>query len=184
MRERDFERFLTFVDAVVAIAITLLVLPLVDIAGEIEAGQSAADLIGDHAAAIGSALLSFAVIARLWLLQHHTLRDVVAEDRVIIELMLLWLLLIALLPFPTALLPETGDEPLTKILYMGTIAASCFCLAAVGRHLDRAGVIRGSGGAGLTILVALAISLVIPAAGYWPLLLLLVADRVFDRVAS
>ena len=33
-RERDLERFLTFVDAVVAIAITLLVLPLVEISQE------------------------------------------------------------------------------------------------------------------------------------------------------
>jgi TMEM175 potassium channel family protein len=144
-RERDFERFLTFVDAVVAIAITLLVLPLVDFAGEIEEGQSAADLIGDHAGAVGATVLSFLVIARLWLAQHDTLSDVVAQDRALTQLMLLWLLLIVLLPFPTALLGDAGDEALTKILYMGTIAASCFCLAAVGRHVGRPSAVRGSG---------------------------------------
>ena len=36
----------------------------------------------------------------------------------------------------------------------------------------------------MTILLALAISLAVPAVGYWPLLLLLVADRVVERVAA
>ena len=36
VRSRDLERFITFIDAIVAIAITLLVLPLVDLATEIE----------------------------------------------------------------------------------------------------------------------------------------------------
>jgi uncharacterized membrane protein len=34
-RERDFERFLTFVDAVVAIAVTLLVLPLAEVGAQV-----------------------------------------------------------------------------------------------------------------------------------------------------
>jgi hypothetical protein len=37
-RSRDFERFITFIDAIVAIAITLLVLPLVDLATELDRG--------------------------------------------------------------------------------------------------------------------------------------------------
>lgn len=40
VRSRDLERFITFIDAIVAIAITLLVLPLVDLATEIEPGAA------------------------------------------------------------------------------------------------------------------------------------------------
>lgn len=37
--ERGFERLITFADAVVAIALTLLVLPLVELPGELAEGQ-------------------------------------------------------------------------------------------------------------------------------------------------
>jgi len=134
-RERDFERFLTFVDAVVAIAITLLVLPLVDLAGELGDGGSVADLIGDHLAELGSAVLSFVVIARLWLAQHETVRDVVAQDRRVTQLMLLWLLLIVFLPVPTALLADGGSQALTKVLYIGTMAVSSFCVAGMALRI-------------------------------------------------
>jgi uncharacterized membrane protein len=186
-RERDFERFLTFVDAVVAIAITLLVLPLVDLAGELGDGGSVADLLGDHLAELGSAVLSFVVIARLWLAQHETVRDVVAQ------LMLLWLLLIVFLPVPTALLADGGSQALTKVLYIGTMAVSSFCVAGMALRIRRTPAIRGSGDgpdgigattAGATMLLALAISLAIPATSYFPLLLLLVADPIVARVRA
>jgi uncharacterized membrane protein len=189
-RERDFARFLTFVDAVAAIAVTLLVLPLVDLAGELRDDQSVADLIGDHLTQIGSALLSFVVITRLWLIQHRVVRGVVEQDRIVTELMLLWLLTIALLPFPTALLPEGGDQALTKVLYIGTMAISAFSLAGISWRVRRTPAIRASaempdvtGGitAGVTLLLALAVSLAIPATSYWPLLLLTIADPVVDR---
>lgn len=129
-RERDFERFLTFVDAVVAIAITLLVLPLVDLAGELGDGGSVADLIGDH---------------------------------------------------------------LAKVLYIGTMAVSSFCVAGMALCIRRTPAIRGSGDgpdgigattAGATMLLALAISVAIPATSYFPLLLLLVADPIVARVRA
>jgi uncharacterized membrane protein len=102
-RERDFERLLTFVDAIVAIAITLLVLPLADAAGELRRGGSAADLVGDNAGRIGAFFLSFLVIANLWLAQHRVLRPVVAAGEWLTRLLLLWALTIVVLPFPTAL---------------------------------------------------------------------------------
>ena len=57
-RERDFDRFLTFVDAIVAIAITLLVLPLVDVAGAYQ-GDSATQLLSDSSHQIWAFFLSF-----------------------------------------------------------------------------------------------------------------------------
>ena len=59
-RDRGLDRFLTFVDAVVAIAITLLVLPLADLAPEVGDG-SVTDLLREHDNEILAFFLSFLV---------------------------------------------------------------------------------------------------------------------------
>ena len=57
-RSRDLERFITFVDAMVAIAITLLVLPLVEISGDAALDEeSVAHFLHPHQAEIFSFLL-------------------------------------------------------------------------------------------------------------------------------
>ena len=108
-RERDLERFLTFVDAIVAIAITLLVLPLVEVGAEVGDG-SVADLVAAHGIDLLGFLLSFTVIARLWLAQHHIVRSLVRQSRPVVLLLLAWTLTIVFLPFPTALVVGTSDD--------------------------------------------------------------------------
>ncbi|WP_329459717.1 TMEM175 family protein [Streptomyces sp. NBC_01497] len=69
---RSAERLMLFTDAVAAIAITLLILPLVDIVPEAAHDHvHARDVIGDHLDQVGSFALSFLVIARLWLVHHR-----------------------------------------------------------------------------------------------------------------
>jgi Endosomal/lysosomal potassium channel TMEM175 len=68
------------VDAVVAIAITLLVLPLVDIAAQLSHGGSVSRLLGDHLPQLYGLLLSLAVIAPLWFAQHHVISTLVVQD--------------------------------------------------------------------------------------------------------
>ena len=66
-REASVERFILFSDGVVAIAITLLVLPLT----EIHAAEDAtlADIFVENSAELGAFALSFAVIANYWTVQ-------------------------------------------------------------------------------------------------------------------
>jgi uncharacterized membrane protein len=64
-RIRDLDRVLTFVDAIVAIAITLLVLPLVELASEVRDGGRVSNLLHDHSEELWSFALSFYVIARI-----------------------------------------------------------------------------------------------------------------------
>jgi len=45
---RGFERLITFADAVVAIALTLLVLPLVEITVQVRQGESVGRVLADH----------------------------------------------------------------------------------------------------------------------------------------
>ena len=192
-RSRDFERFLTFVDAVVAIAITLLVLPLVDLAGELDvAGQdpSVLQLLQDHQAEIWAFLLSFAVIANFWFTQHQVVRAVVVADPVVIRLMVAWLLMIVFLPFPTALVAEEGDQAATKVLYIGTMTISSLLIGLLSRRIRANRSIRDSDDAPDPVVawvtaglfaVALAVSVIAPVTSYYPLLLLLLTDVLVSR---
>jgi uncharacterized membrane protein len=185
-RSRDCDRFLTFVDAVVAIAITLLVLPLVDVAGQLDGG-SVAHLLSSHSTQVWGFLLSFAVIAALWLAQHQTVHSLVALDGPVVRLMLGWMLTIVFLPFPTALVAEAGEQPIAKLLYIGTMAVSSTLLALLAVAIGRTRALRDTDakpdpapavGSALGFLVALAVSLAVPATGYYPLLVLLLPGPV------
>jgi uncharacterized membrane protein len=187
-RERGFDRFLTFIDAVVAIAITLLVLPLAEIAGEVGEG-SVADLLAEHRGEVFAFVLSFFVIAQLWFAQHHVVNGLVRQDPVVERLLLLWLFTIVVLPFPTALLADAADDAATKVLYIGTLAVSSLLLALVSWRIRRTPDIRdddtGPEPARIAVLVvvflvALAISLLWPATSYWPLFLLVLQDPIAD----
>ena len=72
---------MTLIDAVVAIAITLLVLPLAEMTVDLGADQSVADLLDEHQAELLAFPLSFVVIARLWYSQHATVRYPAVPDQ-------------------------------------------------------------------------------------------------------
>jgi uncharacterized membrane protein len=109
-RSRDLERLITFVDAIVAIAVTLLVLPLADIAGELHSGQSVSTLLSDHRNELTSFFISFAVITRLWLAQHQMLRHVNELRRGATVALLLWTMTIVFLPFPPSCSGRPGNR--------------------------------------------------------------------------
>ena len=97
---------------------------------------------------------------------------------------------IVFLPFPTSLIAATY-EPVARVLYIGTMAFSSAVLALIAyligrdrslRDADSAPDARRTAGTVLAFLLALAISLAIPATGYWPLLILLLVDPVMNSV--
>jgi uncharacterized membrane protein len=186
-RSRDLERFLTFVDAVVAIAITLLVLPLVDLSSELSDGTTARELLHDHKGQIGAFVLGFLVIARLWLIQHHAFRPIVAMNDRIAHVMVFWMLSIVVLPFGTSLLASTGSQPTTKLIYFGAIGVSTIMIALVKEVVARNPAFAEPGTdvdpigtwANVVLLgLGLALSLLVPALSYWPLVLLLTQTTV------
>lgn len=191
-RSRDLERVLTFVDAIAAVAITLLILPLVDLAGEIRSEHdSVSELIRSHSGEFWAFALSFVVIARLWIAQHMLMRPVVAASRAVVLCLVVWTFAIVFLPFPTALLSSGGDQTITKVLYIGTLCLSALCLALLAGAIRRDGSVRDSSGpvsvipAAVTFaLLALAfvIAVFAPATGYYPLLLLVAGDGVTELV--
>jgi TMEM175 potassium channel family protein len=191
-RERDLERLLTFVDAVVAIAITLLILPLAEAGGE--AGtRRAAEVLPEHANDILGFVISFLVIARLWVGQHRLVSSLVRQNSLIIWLMLAWTFTIVVLPFPTRLITGSGDDLVARVFYIGTMTVSSALLTALAVVLartpdlhtpDARPDVRPSLANSILFLLALAISVAFPATTYWPLLLLALAGllaRVLPR---
>jgi uncharacterized membrane protein len=185
-RHRDLDRLLTFIDAVVAIAITVLVLPLSELGSEAREGD-AADLLRAHSDDLLGFVLSFVVIARLWLGQHHIVSGVVRQTPRLTWLLLAWSFTIVFLPFPTSLVAITDHDAGAKILYVGTMAVSSMILAAVAWEIGRDDSVRDtdegpgvwpSAGVAVGFLVALAVMLAFPDTSYWPLLLLFLVDPV------
>ncbi|TDE20019.1 DUF1211 domain-containing protein [Actinomadura sp. 6K520] len=188
---RDPDRLVFFTDAVVAIAITLLVLPLVDVVpAAAQHGLSATEVITEHQPEIFGFLLSFAVICRLWLVHHDFFRHVRAYSRPLIMCNVGWLLTIIVLPFPTEMVGVYGGDRFTAGFYIGTILLAV--LFQTGLEL----VVRadpelasktappppdslpGSVTATALLTVALILALAIPSLNYWTLLLLFLSPTI------
>ncbi|MGW6199133.1 TMEM175 family protein [Kribbella sp. NPDC055110] len=129
---RDPDRLVLFSDAVVAIAITLLVLPLVDLVPEVQSeGGDAVSVISDHRQEIFTFLLSFVVIATFWMGHHRLFEHIRAYTPAMMRLNLLWLLTIVILPFPTEIVGAFDTDEFTAGLYIGTILALSVCQSAL-----------------------------------------------------
>ncbi|WP_229693867.1 TMEM175 family protein [Lentzea pudingi] len=181
--KREPDRLVLFTDAVVAIAITLLVLPLVEITSE-PGSEPASELVARHWPQIFSFLLSFAVIAHLWFTHHRLFENVKRYSSALVVLNMAWLLTIVVLPFPTELVGRPGEDHFTQFFYIGTITVSSALLTAItllvngnpelaveARGLSRPVVLRALVPTAV-LLLALVLS---PLISYWGLLLLLLS---------
>ncbi len=113
-------RILAISDGVFAFALTLLVVQLaVPATG---AGESLGSRLVDLYPAYFSYALSFAAIALTWTGHHETFKHIRRVDGHLISLNFGWLLLIALLPFPTAVLGRFGHESVAAILYAAVMS--------------------------------------------------------------
>ena len=183
--DAGFRRLVAFSDAVVAIAITLLILPLVDAAGTI-GSESIDTFLGDNRTKLLAFLLSFAVIGRFWWAQHQVHKRVVTYNPVFVSGMFVWLFGIVFLPFPTELLSSAVKSSSgIHALYIGTLL-----VATVGVLIQQSAVVhwpelqeeehRGEARMMLAVIqtlvmaLALVLTIAVPAIGLWSLLLLLV----------
>lgn len=180
---RGFDRVVNFSDAVVAIAITILVLPLVDEASSIGRGNVNEFLMG-----IGPQVyvfvLSFAVIAYYWFLHHTFFEQLQQIDRRVMLLNTLWLFGIVFIPFPTALIVDSNGPAgwatfiyMSSMLYLAIIQLAMKMYVNKHRNLLTSGFVSVRGYVGSQIIVgllivALIIAAIFPNIGMWTLLLL------------
>ncbi len=180
---RGLDRLLAFGDATVAIAMTLLVLPLVDLAQEIDE-HPVGDYLADHRGDLLVFALSFLVIGIFWRGHLQMYEHVDAYNQPLVNANLVWLASIVFLPFPTELLGTTDNEPWTYGLYVGTMLVTSLASLAQKWLIIRA---EKSGDAKSIIpqvalaslmLGALLIATLVPSIGLWSLLLLVASGPV------
>jgi uncharacterized membrane protein len=119
---REKRRLEAFSDGVFAIAVTLLVLEIkVPSFSELPSGSLGLALLRQWPSYF-SYLLSFSVILIMWV-NHHVVVDLVHEvDHAFLYLNGLLLMMITLVPFPTALLAQYAEDPRN-----GHLAAAVYC---------------------------------------------------------
>lgn len=173
-----------------AIAITLLILPLVDISASYNGDLDA--LTAAHASQLFAFGLSFAVIARLWLVHHKITENLRTYNHEVLIWTMIWVFTIAFMPLPTELIGREPNTQETAALYIATLLASSISLSALTwliahrAHLrDPAApaeeVARQSGtawGPPATIAIALILALAVPPVYLYGLLLLLLEPQL------
>jgi TMEM175 potassium channel family protein len=186
---QGLHRLTNFSDAVVAIAITLLILPLVDSASDIGKG-SVATFLHHHDTQLLAFGLSFAVIWSFWWSQHQMLERIVSYNRPLVIGMFLWILSIVFLPFPTELLSSASQGGQgVHALYVGTMLVTSVAVlvqesAIVMKPELQAEDHRGEAGIAEAVVlvmlmaVILVVVITIPAVGMWSLFILLLSRPI------
>lgn len=106
VRATAVERLIFFVDAVIAIAITLLALDLPLPDGT--TNRQVLDYFGGHRDEFLAFAISFWVIGAYWMAHHRTFRWVNALGGRLARITMLWLLMQVLMPYATRLLTGEG----------------------------------------------------------------------------
>jgi uncharacterized membrane protein len=139
MQRRDLARLVAFSDGVMAVAITLLVLNIEtpDVADE-DLGSALVDLLPS----LGAYVLAFALVGRFWIVHHNLFETFERLDGPLMALNLVFLMLIALIPFATDLLDAYGNEALAAAVFGTTLALVALVNWLMTVYSLRAGLVR------------------------------------------
>jgi uncharacterized membrane protein len=140
-RTTELDRIIFFSDGVFAIAITLLVIGLK--VPSLPSGFTDSELsrrLLDEWPRVASYALSFAVVGLYWMAHHRVFAHLRGFDRRLILLNLLFLGLIAFLPFPTGVFGRYGDHRPSVVFYAASMAAAGVALTAIWAYAWRTGL--------------------------------------------
>jgi uncharacterized membrane protein len=137
-----FERLVFFSDAVFAIVITLLVLPLTAEV-ELPGAGSAAHHVAELWPRILNFVVGFLVIGQFWLGHHRVFGHLRRYDPVLLWLNLLSLLAVAFLQFPTALLGgySTEVDRFPVVFYAASLTVTSLTFTATWLYAVHAGLV-------------------------------------------
>jgi uncharacterized membrane protein len=193
--ERGLDRLVNFTDAAVAIAITLLVLPLVDLVTGGE-DHTIDALRTDGGETFLAFAISFVVIANFWVGHHRVFEHLRDYSHAMLWANFLWLASIVLIPFTTQILAAEGtDDPVVNALYISVMVVTTGSLTLIewlairDPGLQRPEVrgeldVRGALVALILLLLVLVLAVVAPGVGmFWLFLLFLSGPltRLADR---
>lgn len=191
------DRVIAFSDAVVAIAITLMLLPLASLT--LPSDGSLLTLLSENGLTFGALTLSWVIIATFWLAHHRLFSGIETVDEGLLWLNFAWLFAIALMPLPTNIAIEDQSTPVTVGFYVGWMALVSLLLTllqwrarivpglmapqTLESQQARTGFIRSLLVTG-TFLVVFLIALVAPSIALYFLLLQFLVDPVAARLAQ
>ncbi len=149
---RNSGRLVAFSDGVVAIAITLLILPLADISlpsdNDLAQSNPLEYVWQQDGSLIRSFLVSWFVIFIFWLAHHRMFDEVERVNSTIIKWNVLWLFGIVILSFPLRLLDQVGPggdsvpsvhsaAQQTTVFYIGILFFISLMLSLISREIRR-----------------------------------------------
>ncbi len=135
----DLDRSNALSDGIFAIALTLLVLGI-DVPAGREGHLWAA--LDDTLPQVVGYVIAFGTAAQLWLGHHRLFDDLEAVDTRLMQLNLVYLGLVAFLPFPSGLLGDYGREAASVVVFAATVAAIVVLGGAMRVHARRAGLFK------------------------------------------
>jgi uncharacterized membrane protein len=189
-------RTLALSDGIFAIAMTLLAFQIQppDLRGKDV--HHLAKALGDLGGRYFVFALSFWVIGLFWLAHHRLFRHVERTDEVLMTLNLVFLMTVAALPFPSAVLGRYGGQRAAVVLYASTMTIAGILMTALtllvqrrrllGPTANPAGVRRGVWRAGsMAGVFALSIPVAVAAPSVAPYTWLAVLPlRAFPRIRT
>jgi uncharacterized membrane protein len=144
-----FERVVFFSDAVFAIVITLLVLPLT---AELEVPGEGVDLIHEVFSGQGVRMLTFAVgflvVGQFWIAHHRMFGHLRRADHGLLWFNLVGLMTVAFMPFPTALLGGSplGADRFPVVFYAVSMTVTSVAFTATWLYAVRRGLVHEARG--------------------------------------
>ena len=188
--ERGLERLILFSDAVVAIAITLLILPLTEL--EPREGQGVLPFLSEHREQLLAFAVSFAVIARFWFAHNRIFGRLARHNQGLRTLNTSWLASVVVMPFTTALMHfDDGFATLYLVNLLATAALTFGLSAYLNTHPDllltapTEAEVRSTRWSSWLLLggiaVALVASIFLDQNGLWFLLLIPVGQALVNR---
>ncbi len=126
------ERIVGLSDGVFAIAITLLVLSLIVPASLPRGGLFG--LLPVLLPKLVGHVITFAILGIYWVAHHNMFKYVHRHDRTLLWLNLLFLLFVAVMPFPTGLIAEYPNDRFAIVAYGTALALGGFSLELMWRY--------------------------------------------------
>ncbi len=142
----DPARTIAFSDGVVAIAITILILPLIAI--ELPTSADETSPLGyvwqQNSALITSFLVTWAVIVTFWMTHHRVFHNFQGINQAVFGWNILWVFAIIILPFPMNLLYQVENtnsileaDRQVVTFYIATMAVISFSMSMINRQARR-----------------------------------------------
>ena len=141
----SFDRVVYFSDAVFAIAMTLLVVEIgvpETVVGDADDPAALFDAFSDKGPLIFAFFLGCYVIGSYWMAHHRFMSWLGAVDRGFLALTVVYLSFVALLPFPTGVLGEFGENPTSVVAFAVNMGAVSTMEAVLFRHARRRRLFR------------------------------------------